>query len=259
MFSNEIRHLWSRGTPATNGWLSMPCAFGAEIMADQGFDSITIDMQHGLIDQDSMVCMLQAMRASGTVPFVRVAALDPALIMKALDAGALGVSCPMINTREQAEALVSHVRYPPQGKRSFGPIRANLVYGTEYFQQANEEVICLAMIETREGFENLESIVTTPGLDGILVGPSDLALDMGGGRLAPGLDRTEGEMLDAFQRIARVSRDAGIKSAFICGTPAYVRRAVDWGYDMITVANDVRYLAATAKSTLTETLREMGR
>ena len=111
------------------------------------------------------------------------------------------------------------------------------------------------MVETREGFVNLEAIASTPGLDGILVGPSDLALDMGNGRLAPGLDREEPEMIDAFQQIVSASRKAGIHTAFIAASPAYAARAIEWGYDIVTVSNDIRYLAAAAASALAETRR----
>lgn len=258
MIGDAVKRLWAEDKPAVNGWLSIPSSFNAEIVAAQGYDSITIDLQHGLIDQHALVTMLQAMRASGTMPLVRVPSLDSASIMKALDAGAHGVICPMIDTREQAEALVSYVRYPPVGVRSFGPTRALISIGADYARYADDEVLCFAMIETRKGFENLDAIAHTPGLDGILVGPSDLALGLGDGRLAPGLDREEPEMLDAFERIAKVGRSAGIRTIFICATPAYAARAIGWGYDMVTVANDIRYLASAAQATLSETRRLIG-
>ena len=257
--TNEMKRLWGEGKPIVNGWLSIPSSFAAEIVAAQGFDAITIDLQHGLIDQQSMVTMLQAMRASGATPLVRVPSLDAAAIMKALDAGALGVICPMVNTREQAEALVSYVRYPPTGIRSFGPTRALISVGADYARRADGEVMCFAMIETREGYDNLEEIAGTPGLDGILVGPSDLALGLGDGKLQPGLDREEPEMIEAFQRIVSVSRAAGIKTLFICATPAYAARAAEWGYDAMTVSNDIRYLAGAAQAAVSETRRLIGR
>jgi len=255
MIASNVKRLWAEGKPAINGWLSIPSAFCAEIMAAQGFDAITIDLQHGLIDQQAMVAMLQAMRCSDVTPLIRVPSLDPAAIMKALDAGAHGIVCPMINTRAEAETLVSCVRYPPAGMRSFGPTRALVSIGADYARIANDEILCFAMIETRAGYENLEAIANTPGLDGILVGPSDLALGLGDGRLSAGLDREEPEMIDAFRHIADACRATGLKSIFICATPAYAARAVDWGYDVVTVANDIRYLAAAAQAALAETRR----
>lgn len=259
MIANAVKRLWSEGKPVLNGWLSIPSSFSAEILAAQGYDSITIDQQHGLIDQHAMVGMLQAMRASGVTPLVRVASLDPATIMKALDAGAHGVICPMVNTRAQAETLVSYVRYPPVGIRSFGPSRAIFSVGSDYARGANDHVICLAMIETREGYDNLESIVSTPGLDGILVGPSDLALALGGGRLAPSLDREEPEMIEAFQRIVTAAHKEGLKAVFICLSPAYAARAVEWGYDMVTVGQDILFLVSGAKAMLAQTRTLIGR
>ena len=258
MIANPIKRLWAEGRIVHNGWLSMASSFGAEIMAAQGYDSITIDLQHGLIENQDMLGMLQAMRASGVAPLVRVPWLDPAAIMKALDSGAYGVICPVINTRAEAEALVSYVRYPPRGIRSFGPIRANISAGANYAREANDELLCLAMIETREGYENRGAIAATPGLDGILVGPSDLAIGMSNGQLPPGLDRDEPEMIEAFRQIANAARDAGVHAAFIAATPAYAARAAGWGYDMVTVGNDVLVLGQGYRTSLAETRKLTG-
>src|SRR5579862_6907925 len=162
MIPNGIRQNWAAGKPVLNGWLSISGPFTAEIMAAQGYDSVTIDLQHGLIGYDAATSMLQAMRASGVTPMVRVPWLDPADIMKALDAGAYGVICPMINTREEAQRLVSYMRYPPNGVRSFGPTRANFSAGADYGQHADGEVLCFAMIETAEAFANVDAIASTP-------------------------------------------------------------------------------------------------
>ncbi|GAA0327566.1 aldolase/citrate lyase family protein [Sphingomonas oligophenolica] len=256
MIPNQVKRLWSEGKTVLNGWLSIPSSFNAEIIAAQGYDSITIDQQHGLIDQQAMVAMLQAMRASGVTPMVRVAWLDPAKIMKALDAGAYGVICPVINTRAEAETLVSYVRYPPVGIRSFGPVRALISAGADYAREANDQLLCIAMIETREGYGNLEAIVSTPGLDAVLVGPSDLAFDMGFG---PGMDREEPEMLETFQRIVTAAHEAGIKAVFMCGSAAYAERAARWGYDMVTVGQDIRFLVAGAQDALAQTRLLVGR
>ncbi len=117
MIRNRLKQLWADGRPTLNGWLSIANAFTAEIMAAQGYDSIGIDLQHGAVDYQTALSMLQAMRASGVVPLVRVPWLEPGIIMKALDAGAYGVICPMINTGRQAAEFVSYVRYPPLGNR----------------------------------------------------------------------------------------------------------------------------------------------
>jgi len=258
MIKNKLKSRWADGQPTLNGWLALPNAFVAEIMAEQGYDSLTIDMQHGLIDYADCVSMLQAMRFSDVVPIVRVPWLDPAGIMKALDAGAYGIICPMVNTREQAEALVSYMRYPPKGTRSFGPVRANFSAGSDYASEANDEVVCLAMIETAEAMSNLEEIVTTPGLDGVYIGPADLTLGVANGRLAPGFDREEPEMIDAIQKIQSAASQAGIYSCLHCGSPEYANRGADWGFNMLTLLNDVRMLVAAANDHVTRTRTLLG-
>ena len=194
--------------------------------------------------------MLQAMRASAVTPLVRVPWLDPAAIMKTLDAGAYGVICPMINTRAEAERLVSYVRYPPAGVRSFGPTRANFSAGADYGQHADDEILCFAMIETAEAFANLDAIVSTPGLDGVYIGPADLTLGLTGRRYPTGFDREEPEIVEAILAILRKAHAAGIRACLHNGTPAYAAKAVGWGFDLVTISNDVRLLAAAAQASV---------
>lgn len=245
MKPNRIKQIWAEGGSVLNGWLSIASPFGAEIMAAQGYDSLCVDLQHGIVDYQAAVGMFQAM-GSGVTPLARVPWLDPAAIMRALDAGAYGVICPIINTAEDAAKLVSCVRYPPHGQRSFGPTRALFSAGAEYGERADDEVICLAMIETREGFDNLEAIAATPGLDGLYIGPADLTLGLTGRKYRRGFDREEPEMVEAIQRILSVAHAAGIRAALHCGSPAYAAKAVGWGFDMVTISNDVRLLAGAA-------------
>ncbi|MBM7045673.1 HpcH/HpaI aldolase/citrate lyase family protein [Rhizobium lusitanum] len=256
MKPNDIRKIWEEGRCVLNGWLSIANAFSAEIMAEQGYDSIGIDLQHGIVDYQAAVSMLQAMRASGVVPLIRVPWLDPAQIMKALDAGAYGVICPMINSRAEAEALVSYVRYPPNGVRSFGPSRAAISAGANYGQEADDQVLCFAMIETAVAMKNLDEIVTTPGLDGVYIGPADLTIGLTGMKYPTGFDREEPEIVENIKRILEAAHGAGIKAALHCGTPTYAARAAEWGFDMVTVSNDVRLLAGAAASCV-KTFREL--
>ncbi|MCX2699049.1 HpcH/HpaI aldolase family protein [Ochrobactrum chromiisoli] len=249
MFTNRLKKLWSEGQPAMNGWLSIGNPFTAEIMAAQGYDSITIDMQHGALDYNSALPMLQAMRASGVTVMARAPWREPGVIMKALDAGAQGIICPMINSAAEAAEFVSYMRYPPKGQRSFGPTRAAFAYGS-YGVAANDEVVALAMIETREGVDNLEEIAATPGLDGIYVGPADLTLGTQEGRLPPGFDREEPEMIKLIQYIVAVCRKNDIRACLHCGTAEYAARAVEWGFDLTTVSGDTRLLAAAAAASV---------
>ena len=250
MIKNELKTKWAAGQPTINGWLSINSPFVAEIMAAQGYDSVTIDMQHGAVSYEGALGMLQAMRASGVVLMARVPWLDPGAIMKALDAGAYGIICPMVNTRADAERLVSYMRYPPLGTRSFGPTRANFSAGEGYAAEANGEMLAFAMIETAEAMANLDEIVRTPGLDGVYIGPADLTLGLSDGALPPGFDRKEPEMIAAIHRIRDAAKAAGIRAALHCGTPDYAAKAMNWGFDMVTLSNDVRLLAAEASRTV---------
>lgn len=250
MIPNAIRTAWAAGKPVINGWLSIACPFTAEIMAEQGYDSLTIDLQHGLVGYEMATTMLQAMRASGVTTMVRVPWLDPASIMKALDAGAYGVICPMINSRKEAERLVSYVRYPPHGVRSYGPTRAVFSAGGDYGAHADTEVLCFAMIETAEAFANLDAIVSTPGLDGVYIGPADLTLGLAGRRYPTGFDRDEPEIVDAIKKILMRAHDAGIRACLHNGTPQYAARAIGWGFDLVTISNDVRLLAGAAQASV---------
>ena len=246
---NGLKDIRERGKPAINGWCGIGNPFTAEIMAAQGYDSITVDWQHGALDYGDLLPMFQAIRASGVTPMARVPWLEPGAIMKALDAGAMGIVCPMVNTRDDAEALVSYMRYPPQGTRSFGPTRAGFAM-PGYGVQANDAVLALAMIETAEGVENLDAIAATPGLDGLYIGPADLTLGTQQGRLPPGFDREEPEMVEIIRRIADACKANGLMACLHCGTPDYAAKAVEWGFDLFTVSADARLLAAAANASV---------
>jgi 4-hydroxy-2-oxoheptanedioate aldolase len=250
MISNKVKDLWSEGKPILHGWLSIGNPFTAEIMAAQGYDAISVDWQHGALDYASLLPMFQAMRASGVVVGARVPWLDPGSIMKALDAGAMQIICPMVNTAEDAARFVSYLRYPPLGQRSFGPTRAAFAQGAGIAEEANDRIIGWAMVETRQAMDNLDTIAATPGLDGIYVGPADLTLSLHGGNYPPGFDREEPEIIEALQAIVAACRRNGIRAALHCGTAEYAARAIGWGFDMTTVSGDTRLLAGAAAASV---------
>ena len=141
MRANRVREIWRSGGAVVNGWCGIPDSFAAEVMAHMGWDSIVIDLQHGVVDYQAMVRMLQAISTTNVVPLVRVPWNDPAMIMKALDAGAYGIICPMVNSRAECEAFVGACRYAPRGYRSSGPVRASLYGGPDYHAKADDEVV----------------------------------------------------------------------------------------------------------------------
>ena len=242
---NRLKRLWAAGKPTINGWCSIGSPFTAEIMAAQGYDSLTVDLQHGALDYADALGMLQAIHGYGCVPMARVPWREPGIVMKMLDAGAMGIICPMINTPEEAEELVSFVRYPPLGRRSSGPTRASFVM-PGYSLAVNDEIVVFAMIETAEGMANLDDILAVPGLDGVYVGPSDLSIGLSNGALQPGMDRQEPEMVTAIQKVASSAKAAGLRAGLHCATPEYAHQALGWGFNFTTVGGDARYLAAIA-------------
>ena len=244
MMENRIKTLWRSGETVVNGWLHIPNSFSAEVMAHAGWDSITIDMQHGPPEYYAALPMLQAISTTDTVPLARVPWNEPGLIMRMLDAGCYGVICPMINTREQAEAFVGACCYPPDGYRSFGPYRARMYAGADYPQHANEEIVTMAMIETQEALGNLKGIMTVPGLDAVFVGPSDLGQNLTGDAR---LDSEEPKLMAAIDRILEAADEHGLASGIFTGSPEYASWMVEKGFRFVTVLSDARLMAAEAE------------
>jgi 4-hydroxy-2-oxoheptanedioate aldolase len=240
---NTLKTIWARGEAVVNGWLSIPSSFSAEVMAHQGFDSLTVDMQHGVVDYQVAVTMLQAISTTPVIPLARVPWNDPAWLMKILDAGVYGVICPMISTRAQAEALVAACKYPPRGYRSWGPVRASIYAGSDYGDRANLDLVVMPMIETAEALKNLDAILDVPGVDAIYVGPADLSLALG---CTPRLDQTEPPVVEAQQTIVEACKRHGVVAGIHNATAAYALKMIAAGYRFVTLASDSRFLAAKA-------------
>jgi 4-hydroxy-2-oxoheptanedioate aldolase len=236
------------GKACVNGWSVLPCPFTAETMAQSGWDSVTIDLQHGLHEYASAVACIQAMQAHPVTPLVRVPWNEPGIIGKLLDAGAWGVICPMVNTVEDAQALVRACLYPPLGQRSNGPIRA-AAYGdvAPYQSIANSEVLVLPQIETGEAVENLEAILDTPGISGVYVGPSDLGLSMG---LPPIMDREEPEILQIYGRIIKECADRGLFPGIHSNAPKFASKLIGLGFRLVTTGSDMAFVARGARTAI---------
>ncbi len=247
MRENRLRSLWAEDKAAVNGWLAIGNSFSAETMAHQGWDTLTIDMQHGMIDYAAMVPMLQAISTTATVPIVRVPWLEPGIIMKTLDAGAYGVICPMVNTREEAQRLVAYTHYAPQGTRSFGPIRATLYGGADYAAKANETIVAFAMIETAQALDNLDAILSVEGLDAIYIGPSDLSLALG---CRPVFDDVDDTVAQAIDHIVERATAHGVKAGVHNGRTDVALARVAKGFRFVTVGSDARLLAAGSQELL---------
>jgi 4-hydroxy-2-oxoheptanedioate aldolase len=241
MRPNRIRQIWASGKPALNCWITLPGTLAAEMLAHQGWDSLTVDMQHGQSDFSQMCAMFAAISTTDTVPLMRVAWNAPGDVMRALDAGAYGVICPNIDTPADCEKFVGACHYPPAGYRRFGPKRGILYGGPVYVTHANDTILTIVQIETRKGLENLDAIAAVPGLDMLYVGPSDLGLALG--REAR-QNQTDPVVLEAIDRILAAAKAAGLHAGMHCTNAEYARQMIARGFDFVTVTSDEVLLSA---------------
>ncbi len=244
--ANLLKKMWNRNETVISGWLTIPSGYAAEIMAKAGYDALTVDMQHGLQDYQSLVACLQSIPRDGPVPMVRVPWNEPGIIGKVLDAGAMGIICPMVNTPQEASALVSAMRYPPLGARSHGPIRAG-IYGEPgtYYLTANSDLICMPMIETEEAVRNIDAILDVPGVDAVYIGPGDLGMSVG---LPPKLDREEPEILKFYETVLAACQKRGIYAGLHNSAAPYAVRMMQMGFRFVVLSNDSGILLRAAKS-----------
>lgn len=247
--TQPLRTRFAAGETAINGWCAIPSPVTAEIVARAGFGMVTIDLQHGLIDYQMALTMLQAAQLGPAPVLARVPWNEPGIVMKCLDAGFAGIICPMVNSVADARALVQASRYAPLGGRSFGPVRANMIHGAGYAATANDRVLVLAMIETRAALADLDAILAVDGLDGVYVGPSDLGLSMGH---EPRLDPQVAEVRDAIAHVGATARAAGKVAGCHCGSVAMVRQVQAQGYHFGSLLTDVRLLSNTLAAHLAE-------
>jgi 4-hydroxy-2-oxoheptanedioate aldolase len=238
-----LREVWEREEIKLGGWCVMPGPFSAELMGRSGFDWVCIDTQHGLIGYDQMATMLQALAITGTPAFVRVRWNEPGEIMKALDAGAQGVIVPMVNSAEEALQAVRASRYPPEGYRSWGPVRAALGVPDYTPASANHQTVVAIMIETPEGVAHADEILAVPGIDAVYVGPADLAVGLG---LTP--PARAPEHVHLVEAVAAACRRHGIVAGIHCGSVDDARHWFERGFRMLNVGSDAALLQGATRS-----------
>lgn len=255
--TNPLREAWAEGRPAFGLWSMLPgSSFGIELLCTARPDYVCVDGQHGLSDLAALIPMLGAVEAAGVTSLVRVPRNDPADIGKALDAGARGVIVPLVNDASEAARAARACRYPPEGERSYGPVRASVVLGTQEPAELGREVSCIVMVETREGLENVEEIASTPGVDGIYIGPADLALSLG---LPPNFDVVEPAHAEAVGRIRDACKRHGIAAGIHTASAEVVKKHARAGFGMITSGTDATLLAEAARARLDAVRGESGR
>ncbi len=246
MTTNRLREKLETGQVALGGWCSIGSPFAAEVLGETGYDYVCVDTQHGLIHYDSMVPMLQALRGTGATPVVRVPVNRTEWVGKALDAGAEAVIVPMVNTREEAELAAAACRYAPVGLRSYGPTRAAGLLGSDP-ETVNAQVLCLVMIETVTALGNVEAICSTPGVDGVYIGPADLAISLGVPLAEMGVAAAH---VDAIARIKATCLAQGRFIGIHTGGGSQARGYVQQGFQMVTVGTDAGLFRAAVRDHL---------
>lgn len=239
MRDNPVWTRWRVNQPVISAWLGIDSGYLAELVASLDFDAVVVDLQHGMMDLATAITMFQAISAHRPAPLARVPVNEPGIIMKLLDAGAYGIICPLVNTGEDCRRFVHACRYAPLGGRSFGPARGVLYGGEDYFQHANRTVVTLAMVETAEALENLEEIAAVEGLDGIFVGPNDLAISLGYG---PGAEFREAALEEAIERVRAHCQRNGRRVGIFCASGESARQRVAQGFDMVIAGYDALHL-----------------
>lgn len=250
MKANRLRKIWTDGGVVINGWLHIPSMWSAELMANAGWDSITIDLQHGMHSLETAIQLMQAISTTETIPLARVNWHSPGEVMRLLDAGAYGIICPMVNTGEECEAFVGACRYPPLGYRSLGPTRARLVMGTDYADHANEEILTIAMVETKEALENLDAIASVEGLDMIFVGTGDLRLSLTGQH---GFDSDDAQVDAALDTILAACEKYNLIAGLFTASSEYAGQMIERGFRFVTVKTDSTILSEYAQKIVQDT------
>ncbi|HET7467058.1 MAG TPA: aldolase/citrate lyase family protein [Candidatus Dormibacteraeota bacterium] len=240
----SLRDRWSAGEATFGAWCTIPNPWTAELAARSGHDWVCIDTQHGLIGYDAMLPMLQAIGTTGVTSLVRVQWNEPAAIMKALDAGAGGVIVPLVNSVAEARAAAGACRYPPDGFRSMGPIRARVVGGDEWRMP-----LCIVMIETVDAVKRADEILAVPGIDAVFIGPNDLAASAG---LDSGYEGRDPEHRRLILEVLAAARAHHVTAGIMCGSPGVAQQWSEQGFQMLALQSDSQLLAGASAQIVTE-------
>jgi 4-hydroxy-2-oxoheptanedioate aldolase len=248
MRPNSVKELFRKKQCALGGWCAVGSPYSAELMGHGGYDTVVVDLQHGMIFIEQAMAMLAALSSTPAMPMVRVSENHFFEINKLLDAGAYGVICPMIDDVDAAQRLVSACRYPPVGTRSYGPTRGFLYGGADYFSGANDTILTLGMIETPQGLHNVDAIAAVEGLDGLFVGPADLSLALG---VSPVPDWRSGPLAGAIDTILASARRHGKLAGIYCTSLAFATDMKQKGFDYINLSNDAAYIRTASQEWVT--------
>lgn len=245
----NLKATLKNGTVTIGSWISFAHPAVAEIMADAGFDWLTVDMEHSVITIREAEELIRVISLKGCTPLVRLTSNDPNQIKRVMDAGAHGVIVPMVNSREQAEAAVKAVKYPPVGTRGVGLARAQK-YGAGfdgYLQWLNDESVVIAQIEHIDAINNLEAILGTNGIDGTIIGPYDLSASMG----KPGRF-DDNDVKSAIERYEAISRKMNKPLGYhvVPADHSLVRQRIEKGYSFVAFSTDFLFLGEKCRNEL---------
>ena len=238
MTTNRLKAKLREGQTTLGGWSTLTDSFAAEMVGNLEVDYTVIDMQHGVASYPDLIAILQGIGVGGATPLLRVPVSDFGLAQRALDAGVEGLLIPLVDNAEDAVKAVNACRYPPLGKRSYGPIRARMHIGSDP-EAVNDEILCLVQIETPGAMENLEAIVGTEGLDGVYVGPADLAIAHG---LPIGTE--DPRMEEMLASIVKTCQEGHVIAGIHAFSGKAARRATERGFSMVSVGSDATWLRA---------------
>lgn len=255
-----LRERMLAGENVLGAWLMFSDPFVAEAMAHAGWDWLLVDMEHGPVSLDAAAAMVTAIRTTRVVPIVRPAWNESSQIQRALDLGCAGIIVPVVNTAADARQVVRDARYPPLGERSRGGVRPQLAFGMDamtYFERSNAGVLVLVQIETETAVANAAEIVAVEGVDGVFLGPNDLAAS--GGKRWPDVWNADAAYMDAVAHVAAVTREAGKVAGFLARDAAMAKQVADMGYRFIGVSSDINYLTGAAKRSAEATRAELNR
>lgn len=237
---NTAKKLLRSGKPAVGMWLAFQNLTGAEALATIGWDWLTLDVEHAPFNLETQQALFLAIASQGCVPLARIAANDTTIIKQTLDAGAMGVVVPMVCSAEEARHAVAACKYPPEGVRSAGGGRWRFAYGTDWQARANDETLCIVMIEHYTAVERAEEILSVPGVDACFIGPNDLSWSMG----LRGRRNDEHEA--ALMRVRDAGRQTGTPVGLHCGGPEEVVKRIGQGFQFLACQNDMAFLMAGA-------------
>ncbi|WP_041682751.1 HpcH/HpaI aldolase/citrate lyase family protein [Pusillimonas sp. T7-7] len=238
MRQNTIKALLQANRTVVNAWASIPSSFSAEVIANCGFDAVTVDLQHGMMDYAQMLSMFQAISTTNAIPIGRPSGSNAVEIMRILDAGAYGVICPQVDTADIARSVVAACRYPPMGARSYGPPRGLLYGGADYFTHANDEILVFIMIESKQAVDNLDEILSVPGIDGVFIGPNDLSLSYGGS-----VDcNPQGEVANIIEMVRKKAVAYGLATGIYCADGDMCQIRIKQGFQLVNPGNDAGIL-----------------